>query len=1390
MATELESFDGIQTRGFTLSLFASSCSVVLIDFAFTLPNSVAKAGGVMFCGVVTKHCLVSGDRKCSDCPRTPSCRRVWYHHERQKDDMRVEHELVWETNAYGDVTMVVRARYGKPKSDLSTVKARAAQQQHYITYTEYIYTKEIVGRNVDSYYGDACAWIPSPEMLWGHEGVTDADEVLNEARRSFFTPMRSRDAFGNVSSAKLDEYKLMAVQSTDAVKNVRVAEYDYRTMQAALLIDPNGNRTQIKYDHFGEVTMVARMGKIQEAVGDSLADVPHAVSDEDMLSFISRPTRDAAARLLESAGTRTLNCRTRLSMPSVQKTLPTFCLDLRRTQHCRDDRGEITISMSYLDGRGSQVQQIMLSDWSGTEKKWCVTEHNILDANGKRLLSVKPHYSSTHMYQSHVDSKQAYAVFFMDGLQREIGTLFADRTWNKTRFTPWTRTEYDAGDNVLVSDPRLDPDVGYYFATLVPALHTPSWHALCKQGDEAQQDAVTKSADYKNTPQETHFDSRGKEVEIVERGTAGSRTSHAEYAAFGNAIAETDFLGRAVVVREFDHLGRCHITRSMDSGVQLQQTPSSAVYDRLRRKVETWILDPDRNSEILWSKTTYGEHGLGGHEKNLRGHLEVSDQSGTRRSNIYDFKGNCLSTHMYIAQAYDTLLDWNGGVNVQQTPHTTLRNFDVMDRVNTLTDAAGRVSMRTYDLRGNLMSLSSSTTYALYSPEQQPLLVDYGNSSHAAYTYDEQTRRHTQRRTWRDDGTILENLTMSYDCLGRISRRVDSAHQTEFFRGTRAVPRKSYWYDSFGRLTKATGREAVQTGSNVSRSQQVISSSNPIVSQGLPFAQSTAISNYVKTYKYDDVDNIQAIQHQSSDPAVAGWKRTYQCNEPSLLEESHSNNRLSQIQIGGVTEEYKYDGTLGFFRLGWDCNNKLRCSARQRVNQGVPETTWYAYDEDGRRVRKVVARTVTDRGNAVRLQKISETIFLDSLEIYHTYKGDGQTAKTITKTSLINSTGSENSAVILNIENPVLIAEGSAVPDVPLFCYHVHEGLETDDHGQVISYEEYSPFGWSVLLACRSDIEAPRRFRFAAYQRDNETGLYACGARYYAPWLGRWASADPIGMGDGHNIYAYVRNDPVDWVDHTGNGKEDRRDGFRGDLDFNNPADRLALDEAIEKAEYGLMGYVEKAKHTLEQKKEEYALKLVTAIVGEAAGLIPIAGPVVKAVIDKLSSIYADKRKKLKEQKVAAQNFITGFRAAMKDTRKAYELEFIRIASMPNITDGEKLALLAASIIGTTAIDFSQSWKDDKQQDHADNEVGASGAGDDTEMKVDVAEYESNGTNIGQVKVEELLAGAVWLLPPIMMFSFLDLYGAQPGVNPNKDLAFTTSMFRLSIMLLTRETQT
>jgi RHS repeat-associated protein len=65
-------------------------------------------------------------------------------------------------------------------------------------------------------------------------------------------------------------------------------------------------------------------------------------------------------------------------------------------------------------------------------------------------------------------------------------------------------------------------------------------------------------------------------------------------------------------------------------------------------------------------------------------------------------------------------------------------------------------------------------------------------------------------------------------------------------------------------------------------------------------------------------------------------------------------------------------------------------------------------------------------------------------------------------------------------------------------------------------------------------ISSRLRFRFSTKYLDPETGLYYYGYRHYDPLTGRWPSRDPIEEEGGLNLYAFVDNDGINWLDITG----------------------------------------------------------------------------------------------------------------------------------------------------------------------------------------------------------------------------------------------------------------
>jgi len=96
--------------------------------------------------------------------------------------------------------------------------------------------------------------------------------------------------------------------------------------------------------------------------------------------------------------------------------------------------------------------------------------------------------------------------------------------------------------------------------------------------------------------------------------------------------------------------------------------------------------------------------------------------------------------------------------------------------------------------------------------------------------------------------------------------------------------------------------------------------------------------------------------------------------------------------------------------------------------------------------------------------------------------------------------------------------------------------LELDDAAAIISYEEYYPYGSTSFQSGRSGAEVSlKRYRYTGKERDEESGLYYHGARYYIPWLCRWSACDPLeSKYAGMSPYNYSFNNPEMYSDPNG----------------------------------------------------------------------------------------------------------------------------------------------------------------------------------------------------------------------------------------------------------------
>jgi RHS repeat-associated protein len=987
--------------------------------------------------------------------------------------------------------------------------------------------------------GEPGWWVPSGRAI---PGVTDAGGFHVAP---FFLPRAVVDPFDKTTSVTYDDYALLVKETHAPLGNVVGIENDYRTMAPAQVTDPNGNRTAARFDELGMVVATAVMGKAENPLGDTL-DKPTTTFEYDFFDAKTGRPNVAHARARETHGRS----------------------DTRWQE-----------SYSYSDGAGHEVMkkvqaepgQAPQRDGSGklvykadgtldvehTDARWVGTGRTVLNNKGNPIKQYEPFFSSTHAYEDEDDLVQwgVTPILHYDPLGRLIRTDLPNGTCSRVSFSPWREESWDANDTIN------DPGNAWYAARQPAAI--PAMPA-------SEQRAATLAAAHAGTPSVTLFDTLGRAiVAIADLGGGKTIETRTALDIEGNPLVIRDPRKLDAMEHAFDMLGRTCWQRSIDAGERwaitnvvgnpLRTWDSRGhvlrpTYDALHRPTGLWV-QTNGGPEALAERTIYGEELPSPELLNLRGKVhQQNDGAGLVTHEAYDFKGNPLSVTRQLAKNYKGAigseaaadppvvgepLDWSGSPEVEAETFTTTTTYDALNRVTSRITPDRSLTRSGYNEAGlvervdvwlrdawdksiPLEELTSPSTSPVvdidYNAKGQREKIRYGNGVVTEYVYDPLTFRLSRLRTNRNDGSgaLLQDLEYTYDPVGNVAEIHDGAQKTVYNNGV-VEPVALYGYDATYRLTSAHRRE--HSGQNADIQQD--ENGFPLVTAPHP-NDPQALRNYAELYSYDDAGNIQQMKHVVA-VGSGGWTRRYEIDPTS--------NRLLSTSLPGDGPGPHYGATYGhdahgnmtsmphLAHVGWDFKDQM--VSADKSGGGL---VYFAYDAAGERVRKVWEH------NGL----VEERIYLGGYEVYRKRQGGAVVLERQTLHAM------DSARRVALIETKTIDADAPPFTPTPRVRYQLgnHLGsavLELDEGGQVISYEEYHPYGTTAYRAATGDVEvSAKRYRYTGKERDEETGLYYHGARYYAPWLGRWTSADPAGMVDGPSAYTYCGNSPTNYVDRNG----------------------------------------------------------------------------------------------------------------------------------------------------------------------------------------------------------------------------------------------------------------
>ena len=1038
-------------------------------------------------------------------------------------------------------------------------------------------------------------WVPSGRITYLN-GSTPQPYVL---------PYQYLDPYGDVTTPGYDTHWLLLVTVTDAMNNsTTAAPMDYRVLAPQTVTDPNGNATDYKYDGLGLVVAIAQRGKGEGDVFD--ASFTSDLTPAQVAAFFTDPFTNGPP-LLQGASSRFIY-NFQPGGPFAAGTILRR-IHANQTPDTRVDATAVPYQygFEYTDGLSRMAMKKIQADvTTGTpaagscvgtstpQHQWVGNGKTVYNNKGSVVMQYEPYFSPNPNYEE-APANGVSAVLHYDPMNRMIRTDYPDGSFSMTVFDGWIQLLYDQNDTVMDSawyqtyfyapDP-LDVD-----AATKASVHndTPTAAHLDALGRNFYSVAFNKDSSGNPLlyPTQTVLDLENNPLSAID--------------ALGNTVMQWDYdlLNRRVHQLSMDAGDRWVLHDVMDKPFAqwdingADTMDYSYTYDALRRPLQSQVTI--NGSPYLSAYNVYGEgisiNGATDTDNNLRGKLyRQFDETGLVTHYQYDFKGNLVQSSRLFATAFrapNTLvpvIPWSGTAGDlsllnNNEEYINLVSYDAMNRPMLYTRpfiplTAGMViplpwsqpainnadvyvpgygesgTLNTVNLfYGGGTTPTPYVTRICHNEKGQRLCIQYGNNTVTRYTYDPDTFRLTRLLTTANTGsTILQDLNYYYDPVGNITYQLDNAQPPIFHNNQKVISDGNYTYDPIYRLISATGREQI--------AQNIIDEGPGNTNyRNYPFDAPTAptdpnaMRNYIQTYTYDAVDNMLQLRHTAG---AGSYTRNFIYNTAAG---PGANNHLLSTTVGAnPTINYAYDGHGNMLNIPplpamvWNYKDQLAAATQQVVSSGTGQTTFYNYDATGMRRRKVTTSATTTTGAGSLL---AERLYLGNFEIYRTYDSSGNI--TLQRETL--HVMDDNSRIAM-IDNKTIDTAGADTTTIDTYYprYQYANPLESvayelDDSAAIISYEEYHPYGTTSYQAMDASLDVPmRRYRYTGKERDEESGLYYHGARYYAPWLCRWISADPIGIQDGSNMYCYVRCNPINHNDPTGNWTWGQVAGFAAGL--------------------------------------------------------------------------------------------------------------------------------------------------------------------------------------------------------------------------------------------------